>query len=428
VIILSYFYPPCNLAASNRAVSWAKGLPGHGIRPVVLTRSWTVPVNRLEDVTIASGTDVVDVQHDGYRVVSLPYSPILKDRWNPTGPMRWAKKALSMASVVLQHMGHRTSEYGRFYAEGLRLAAEERPDLVMVTGNPWGMFRIAHDLSRDTGIPWVADYRDIWTANGANIVGLPWPYRLLHNIERWFERRLVSKAKMVTSISLALAKECGNHVGRPYAAIYNGYNEEEFVAYRGLPKNDRFSVTYVGTLYHGQDVSVLARAAKRLIDVHGRPADIYFKFLGTGFNAEQRARLNSLFAGYESHVEVTDRTDRATTLATEARSHLLVHVGWAGYSGIVGSKIYEYMASGTPILICPTDGDILEEMVGTTNTGQCAKDENDAFEILNHHYQKYKKGEVLRNDPESQAVRAYSRSAQVAELARLIKYMTGSGQ
>lgn len=394
----------------------------------MLTRSWQVSVNRLEDVTLASGTQVVDEQHDGYRVVSLPYSPVLKDRWNPTGPLRWAKKMLSMASVVLQHTGHRTSEYETFYKEGLRLVAEERPDLIIVTGNPWGMFRIAHDLSRDTGIPWLADYRDIWTANRANIVGLPWPYRILFRIEQWFEKRLVIKAQMVTSISPALAKECGQHVRRPYAAIYNGYNEEEFLALRDLPKQDRFTVTYVGTLYHGQDVSVFARAAKRLIDAHNRPADMRFVFLGTGFNAEQRVRLNKLFAGYEAHVEVTDRTDRATTLAAEATSHLLVHVGWAGYSGIVGSKIYEYMASGSPILICPTDGDILEEMITTTKTGQCAKDEDDAFAVLNHHYQRYRTGEVMRNDPEAQAVRAYSRSAQVAELAKVIKNLIGSGR
>ena len=294
VLILSYFYPPCNLAASNRAVSWAKGLPAHGIRPVIVTRNWEIPVNRLEDVTIASGVDLIDEESEGARVIRLPYRPMLKDRWNPFGPMRWVKKGLSMLSVIMQHSGQRTSEYSGFYDEGRRLIIEERPDLILVTGNPWGMFRIAHDLSRDMGVPWIADYRDIWTANRANIIGLAWPYRLLFSIESWFEKRIVAKAQMVTSISPALAKECGNHVGRPYMAIFNGFNKEEFIAYHDCDKFDKFTVTYVGTLYHGQDVSIFARAIKRFLDANRRAANIRILFLGTGFNAEQRARLNLL--------------------------------------------------------------------------------------------------------------------------------------
>ena len=36
-------------------------------------------------------------------------------------------------------------------------------DLIIVTGEPFILFKYGHKLSKQFGIPWIADYRDVWT-------------------------------------------------------------------------------------------------------------------------------------------------------------------------------------------------------------------------------------------------------------------------
>ena len=45
VLIISYFFPPCNLTASQRAFNWAKYLKEFGYNPIVITRKWDQPIS-----------------------------------------------------------------------------------------------------------------------------------------------------------------------------------------------------------------------------------------------------------------------------------------------------------------------------------------------------------------------------------------------
>ena len=55
VIVLSYFFTPCNLTASQRALGWAKYLKEFGYYPIIITRNWDLPIGKPEDAGISSG-------------------------------------------------------------------------------------------------------------------------------------------------------------------------------------------------------------------------------------------------------------------------------------------------------------------------------------------------------------------------------------
>ncbi|MFM7666825.1 MAG: glycosyl transferase family 1, partial [Bacteroidota bacterium] len=57
VLIISYFFPPCNLTASNRIAGWKKHLPEFGIYPIIVTRNWTGSELTAEERLMDSGSE-----------------------------------------------------------------------------------------------------------------------------------------------------------------------------------------------------------------------------------------------------------------------------------------------------------------------------------------------------------------------------------
>src|ERR1700722_6727737 len=105
VLIISYFFPPCNLTASQRAQSWANYLSQFGYKPVVITRRWDHPISHLSDVSKETPPEVLHEDNGNYEVYYLPYRPNLRDRLYVKyreGRFNFLRKFLTMCELVLQ--------------------------------------------------------------------------------------------------------------------------------------------------------------------------------------------------------------------------------------------------------------------------------------------------------------------------------------
>ena len=80
VLILAYFFPPCNITASQRSFSWAKYFYRKGLYPVIITRKWERPVKVQSDGHYATTEGVKIEKFEHYEVHYLPYVPSLRDR------------------------------------------------------------------------------------------------------------------------------------------------------------------------------------------------------------------------------------------------------------------------------------------------------------------------------------------------------------
>ena len=49
------------------------------------------------------------------------------------------------------------------YLKAKELCRKKSFDLILVTGEPFILFKYGHKISKEFGIPWIADYRDVWT-------------------------------------------------------------------------------------------------------------------------------------------------------------------------------------------------------------------------------------------------------------------------
>ena len=226
-------------------------------------------------------------------------------------------------------------------------------------------------------------------------------------------------ASLVTASSQPIANHVGALVKKQGNALYNGFVAEDFDEIKNMGKFSEFTVTYVGTLYDGQKVEIFCESYKKMINENPL-ATVKLIFPGLSFYKAQQQRIESIMKGYEKYYECTERMERNKILEIEKQSHLLLHVAWDEHSGIIASKIYEYIASGTFILVTPTDEGAIEEIVLKSKCGICTKTVDGTYYFLKQEYENYLKGSFRTNDVNNESALQFSRQKQVGRLAELL--------
>lgn len=424
ILILSYFFPPCNLTPSQRVFSWAKFLNNYGYYPVFITRRWDYKIFSPKDISIQTPDEIIHETYPEYEVFYLPYSPSIKDRiFAKYGEhkFKYFRRFLSFSELILQDVCLRVIPYRNIYYFALDYLKKNKDvKKAVVTGNPYTLFSFAYRLHKKTGLKWIADYRDQWTTCKMRYLTRSPLFQIVNSFDRIFEKKWVGNASYVTSISDKFVEFICSLVKREGYTLYNGFMEGDFDDYRNEKSFDEFTITYVGTLFHGAKFDIFLEAFKKFIDLN---PDAKTKLLLPGFgffNKPLKASLDNTMKGYEKYYEYTERIERSEVLKIEVKSHLLLYVGWPGYEGVVPSKIYEYLDSGTHILVAPSDHGMVDGILEHTKCGVSFETSEETTAFLNEMYSKFLNGTMIRNDYNSDAVKQYSRRIQVGQLAKVL--------
>jgi hypothetical protein len=146
ILIMSYFYPPCNLTASQRAFAWAKYLPEFGYEPIVITRNWDIPIGNQHDICLPTGEGEKIEKLDCGEVVYLPYQGNRRDRiMAKYGPEQKAfqRRVLTMWELISQNLLLSGIAY-RNFLDKAREILKDRPEInkLLVTANPYTQFAL----------------------------------------------------------------------------------------------------------------------------------------------------------------------------------------------------------------------------------------------------------------------------------------------
>jgi glycosyltransferase involved in cell wall biosynthesis len=420
VIVISYFFPPCNLTASQRVYSWAKYLHLFGIYPTIVTRRWDHEITKLSDVSKSTLNEVLYEKNDNYEVYYLPYRANLRDRLYTKSEIKnkLMRRFLSLVEVFFQLWTNRVIPYKNLYTFSKDLIAKHptKFELLLISGNPFIQFKFGYFLSKKYNIPWIADYRDAWTTSEINFINKNKMFVLLNYFERYFEKKWISSSSLVTASTNEIAKRIENFVLVPSDSLFNGYDHEEMDGILVTNKFEDFTITYVGTLYDGQRIELFCEVFKKIID-SGAVNKIHFLLPGLKFYEKQDRRLKNLLSGYEKYFTTTPRIPRNQVLEIEKKSHLLLHVAWEKHDGIVASKIYEYIGSGSSILVCPSDKGAIEAIVSDSKCGECLNTVEEIETFILKKYFEFENGTVENSASNSFA---FSRYIQVEKLVSMI--------
>lgn len=414
LLILTAFFPPCTLAPSWRVVGWARHLARFGWEPTVVCRYWGAGE---DPYALPPERDVRHERADGYSIYWIPYLPNARDRWIQSHGLNrgvaW-RRALSLALAVLERVSPSFDALRASRTFVLEYLQRERVDALLVTGNPFTLFRVGYDAHRQYGIPWIADYRDCWSTTQLHAQGL-----LVPSLRAWdaaLERRWVGTASFFTAASPHFVSGIERVVRRPGHALLTGFSEEEF-ARAEETLSPEFTLCYLGTLHPAQRVESLLRVVLRLIREVGPECKIRLRMLGVRYYESQAERVQFAVRGYERHFDIAARLPRAEALRVLSRSHVLVQMGYEGCDGVMGGKTYEYMAARRPILLFPSDRGILADMIGSTGSGFVADDEDAALAHLRSLYREWASTGSVAFRPDTSRLSPYSQTSQVQRLA-----------
>ena len=417
VVFLTYFYPPCSLTAANRVSGWVKHLQGGSITPVVITRNWDRPIGRERDVALPSG-EAVEIKKDGLAEIhTVPFRPLLRDRlitgpqFFPVAPFR------RLLSLFERWLGrwipswNPTHQAGSYALEYLR----KNPDvaLLVVSGNPFQLFYYGWKAKKELGVRWIADYRDDWSTN--RLVPIQgWFARRMRNLDIRTEKRWVGTAEAICSVSEEYVARISALTARPGFTVMNGFNA--LLSSSEPPRNEAFTLLYSGSLYGAQPLEAfLSVWTNVLTEFPGLPWKLVF--LGISYSPAQVERVKqSLPKSLWSRVEFSPRIPVEQALERTRKADALLMLTYQ-QQGIPSSKIFDYLASGRPVIAFPNDGDIIERIVLQSGIGHVLKDEPALAAHLRALLQEWRDNNFIAA-PETRFVEIYSRQAQTELLQK----------
>lgn len=425
VLLLAYMFPPIVDGGAFRPKSFATYLPDMGYDPLVLTRPdhGKLPVDETQLAKLPAAVRVERVAcgfgdgwNDHFR---------RRFRWARPAEIVLNKPAGWVADAVAWRVGKRDElrQWEVSWMEpaieaGLRLVAAHRPDVILATGPPFETLKAGWTLSRKTGVPFVADFRDPWT------YGVLWHPSNDRRaaVERDWEARVVRDAAAVLVVTPSMQrtmKETYPRSADKVELVMNGY-EDAGIASDSTPPEDRFIVSYIGSVMERRLPAVLFEGLRRLRASHpDAAADVRLHLIGPNYDAASptdRLRNEGLADMAEWLGPVSHERSRELMRA----SHVLLHIeSTATYA--VSGKLFEYLAAKRPILgMTPPGSDdewFLNQSGGGSNAGLTDPDRIAA--VIYEHWSAWKRGN-LAVAVDDAWLKQFHRREQTRKLARLL--------
>ena len=425
VLIISYYWPPSGGSGVQRWLKFVKYLPQLGWTPYVFTPE--NPSFPVRDESLLK--DVPDEAEVIHFPIWEPYDLFYKITGKapnpsagidlPTSNQSTLKKIATWLRGNLLIPDPRrfwVSPSVKFLQGFLK---ENKIDNIVTTGPPHSLHLIGLKLKKQNPkLHWVADFRDPWSEWGfldSLRVG-----SLARKIHKKLEREVLQVADVVTTITPFYVRHFERLGGRKVQLLTNGFDEDDFRDVK-VSRNEKFIIRHVGIVNEKCNPRPFFKAVEALVSENSSFAsDVQIEFIGQVYEpvkveVQKNDLLNTRtkFINTMPHKELMKIYGNASIL-------LLVLHGYKDAEGYMPGKLFEYIATGLPVIgVGPTNGDAAS-LLDHSGVGRMIEAENvDAIKtaVLGI-FDKWKKSESLQN---AHAASRYSRKSLTQALTTLLK-------
>jgi glycosyltransferase involved in cell wall biosynthesis len=374
VLIVTYYWPPGSGAGVQRWLKFAKYLPASGWEPVILT---VEPASAAYPATDDTLLDEISPDLKVYRTSATDWFRLYnRDKSKIPSAGFATNDSNSLTGRIIKFIR------GNFFIpdprkgwnryalkEASRLIESEGIKHVITTSPPHSTQLIGLELKkRYPGIFWIADLRDPWT----DIYYYDSFYHtpLAKKIDANYEKEVLSKSDRIITVGKSLKESfCRKfpEIEAKIAVITNGYDDADFSGINQV-KPQVFTISYIGTLPDTYPVSAFMDAIEKLTK---EGYSLKLRFVGSVSSSQKDIIMSKTettvteFIPYVNHGE-------AIRYMMDSSLLLLIIPDHHSNKSIITGKLFEYLASGNPILcIGPTDGDAAD-IIGTEGNGKCA--------------------------------------------------------
>lgn len=375
VLIITYYWPPSGGGGVQRWLKFAKYLRNFGWEPVIYTPE--NPERPAVDESlcgeIPEGVEVLKTPvWEPYRLYKQ-FTGRKKSERIQTAFLTEKKKPGLTEKISVWIRGNLFIPDARKFwiapsVNYLKDWLKNNPvDVIVSTGPPHSMHLIGMQLKTETGIPWLADFRDPWTNIDfyKDLKLTSWADRKHHHLEQ----KVLQQADAVTLISSGMAKDFKRIVGRDYHLITNGFDEDDFKGITPTSNQGKFKLSHVGSLVKSRNPKILWQALTELVAEDEKlKKDLEIALTGT---VDLSVRQDIAEFGLDDHVQYKAYLPH-NQLVNEFNSStaLLLLINDTPNAGLIlTGKFFEYMAANRPIIcLGPTDGDAAR-ILNETQTG-----------------------------------------------------------
>ena len=407
------------LSGVQRVSKFVKYLPGHGWNPIVVTTGPTlyyaedqtlldeVESSNITIVRTESSARVKKLMESG--TVKMPrerirraFSRMSSALFVPDGKKSWARKAVALAREVI---------------------SQHPIDVIFASGPPFSTLMAGAQISAESGIPFVADYRDLWYGNQFHSYPTLW-HKHKH---MQYEHDTLARAARITVTNRRMKEyliATYKHLDfRDVAIIPHGWDRADFptalpqAPFQASNTNRALKLTFSGTFY---DVVTPVPLFKAMRKLRKERPDVNIELHFAGMLREEykrkakRLKLDDILVdhGYLPHKESVELLVNSDVLWLMLGNTRNIDT-WAP------AKFYEYIGTSKPILACVPDGVIKSDAMSYKAAWITAPDDVKAIATaLSEIYDRWRAGTLPL--PDQAFVNSFQRQAQAGELARTL--------
>jgi hypothetical protein len=437
VLYLAYFFPPRGGAAVQRSLKFAKYLPQFGWRPLVVANG-----GAIEDKTLK-------VQ-DPTMLKELPEEAVVRyTALTPAENRRYqqSQSKLRQRLEVTDSMGWWVEPAIRL---GMEMAAEHKPQAIVVTMSPFSSARAGMELKRRLGLPLVFDLRDPWALDETRIYPTRW--------HAWRDKVAMGRAMeagdrivMNTPQSAEGVRQTFKQAAEKVVAITNGYDAADFGNAPQPAPRDVLRIVHTG-MFHTElvrywDDLLAGRGMMNKLKHGPRPINLWTRtprylleamelLIRRGDIAAEKLELVLVGEVSKEDRALVEKSAVASSVKMLGYTNHTQSVGWlesadvlflplhtpldGGPALIVPGKAYEYLGSGRPILAMCPPGD-MRDFVTQSHSGIVTggADVLGAAEALLKFYNAKREGRVVV-DQDRAAVERFERRELTRRLAGVL--------
>ncbi len=422
ILLISYYFPPCGGAAVQRWHKWLPELVESGFDVTVLTTAngdYPVLDHSLER-EIPPQVNILRCKAPSAAKLwkalfgkqsSVPYGDL-----STSGKTGFLQRALIWARLNLIIPDARKFWNPSALKAATAFLRTKAIDVIITTGPPHSTHLIGLELKKRHRLMWVADWRDPWSSVYYLKLNPPTNWSLRRH--RALERKVAESADLNTVVSHHLAKQLS---GTNIEVIHNGYDaRKQDTAHPRIKegKADRFRINYVGNITEGQKLA----EAVALLRAALAEGTYELGLIGSRLSPEQLMILGDQIPGNYIHKGFVPHEQALADMANCELLLLLINF-YEGFEGMLTTKLFEYIASGTRIFCLGPHGGEAEELITRYQAGAFfdLDEKVAAADYLSSLYEAWQTGAEIKNQADTSELSAQYQAKKLIELLRGMK-------
>jgi glycosyltransferase involved in cell wall biosynthesis len=409
VLVIVYYFPPLGMGGVQRIAKLVKYLPQCGYDVLVLTVK-PIRYPAYDDTLLKELPGEVRIfrsgSYDPARVAHLFHLPIgsgpvasmarKRGLFWPDPKIGWKGPALRLARKIMNR---------------------HHVDVILSSSPPITGHLIGRELKKRYGLPWVADFRDIWEMRPPE--------------KRYTDPRIIQKSNLLlqeigetADVVTAVNESVGKRISPQARAIMGGYDPVDFAGLAEISPEKTFTLTHMGTISDLASVEPFFKAAQIVAGRNGSFAELV-RFTFIGEVDIPRIERQAQTYGLADRIHLTEYLPHMAALQEASKAGALLISVADGYPETLPGKIFDCLALPAPLLAAVPSGGEPDQLIALCRGGLSADSTQPA--ILADRMESLFKEHMDGNRWVKHDLTGYSRPGMAAQFAKLFDEVRGRG-